>query len=142
LELKKIKLPGENISLKTKKTEDPLIMQWLNAQTNLMDSLRYLMEKEISENGVRNLQAFIPMERNMLGGSEAAVLMAAAATTPAASPQEQASVAAQAEIAAAAEPTQGAAAVQSPAANPAAQAPASAEPEEEELDDEDIEAWI
>jgi hypothetical protein len=135
LELKKIKLPGENISLKTKKTEDPLIMQWLNAQTNLMDSLRYLMEKEISENGVRNLQAFIPMERNMLGGSEAAVLMAAAATTPAASPQEQASVAAQAEIAAAAEPTQG-------AANPAAQAPASAEPEEEELDDEDIEAWI
>lgn len=42
-------------------------MQWINAQTNLMDSLRYLIENEIYQNGVRNLQAFIPTERNVLG---------------------------------------------------------------------------
>ncbi|WP_284642983.1 hypothetical protein [Paenibacillus silviterrae] len=65
--MKKTKQPGDNISLKTKKTEDPSVMQWINAQTNLMDSLRYLIENEIYQNGVRNLQAFIPTERNVLG---------------------------------------------------------------------------
>lgn len=64
--VKKTKQPGDNISLKTKKTEDPSVMNWINAQTNLMDSLRYLIENEILHNGVRNLQAFIPMERNVL----------------------------------------------------------------------------
>jgi hypothetical protein len=65
--VKKTKQPGDNISLKTKKTEDPSVMNWINAQTNLMDSLRYLIEHEIVQNGVRNLQTFIPMERNVLG---------------------------------------------------------------------------
>jgi hypothetical protein len=64
--VKKTKQPGENISLKTKKTEDPSVMIWINAQTNLMDSLRYLIENEILQNGVRNLQTVIPMERNVL----------------------------------------------------------------------------
>jgi hypothetical protein len=41
-------------------------MQWLNVQSNLMDSLRYLIENEIKSNGVRNLQAYIPVERNTL----------------------------------------------------------------------------
>ncbi|MBP3966639.1 hypothetical protein [Paenibacillus lignilyticus] len=67
--MKKTKLPGGNISLKTKKTEDPLVMAWLNAQSNLMDSFRYLVEKEITLNGVRNLQAYIPMERTNLQDS-------------------------------------------------------------------------
>jgi hypothetical protein len=64
--VKKTKQPGENISLKTKKTEDLSVMNWINAQTNLMDSLRYLIENDILHNGVRNLQTFIPMERNVL----------------------------------------------------------------------------
>lgn len=64
--MKKLKQPGDNISLKTKKSEDPLVMEWLNAQTNLMDSLRYLMENEIVQHGVRNLQTFVPIERNSL----------------------------------------------------------------------------
>ncbi|SDW97523.1 hypothetical protein [Paenibacillus sp. CF384] len=67
--MKKMKLPGGNISLKTKKTEDPIVMAWLNAQSNLMDSFRYLVEKEIMLNGVRNLQAYIPMERTSLQDS-------------------------------------------------------------------------
>jgi len=61
--MKKLKEPGGNISLKTKKNEDPAIMQWLNAQTNLMDSIRYLIENEVRQNGIRNLQAIIPAER-------------------------------------------------------------------------------
>ncbi|WP_028543738.1 hypothetical protein [Paenibacillus taiwanensis] len=64
--MKKSKLPGDNISLKTKKSEDPLIMDWINAQTNLMDSLRYLIEQEIVQQGIRNLQAVVPVERNVL----------------------------------------------------------------------------
>ncbi|GIP35757.1 hypothetical protein [Paenibacillus sp. J2TS4] len=61
--MKKLKKPGENISLKTKKSESPAIMDWINSQTNLMDSIRYLIENEVRENGVRNLQNYIPAER-------------------------------------------------------------------------------
>lgn len=66
--MKKMKQPGDNISLKTKKNEDPAVMQWINAQTNLMDSIRYLIENEIVTNGVRNLQTCVPAERSLLGG--------------------------------------------------------------------------
>ncbi|WP_245599863.1 hypothetical protein [Paenibacillus harenae] len=124
-ELKKTKLPGENISLKTKKSEDPLVMQWLNAQSNLMDSLRYLIEKEIYQNGVRNLQAYIPVERGTLHGGTAQM-------------QELVQVpliAGKQELAAAieAEPESLHAERQEQNPEPAA---------EEEIDDEDIEAWI
>lgn len=112
--MKKNKLPGDNISLKTKKTEDPLVMAWLNSQTNLMDSIRYLVENEIKQNGVRNLQAYIPMERPGLQ-DDAARQMAASAET---------------ELTAGAK------------AEEALPAPApSAEPAADEIDDEDIEAW-
>lgn len=63
--MKKAKNPGDNISLKTKKNELPAVMEWLNCQTNLMDSIRYLIENEISSNGIRNLQQYIPAERNI-----------------------------------------------------------------------------
>lgn len=112
--MKKTKSPGDNISLKTKKNEDPLVMAWLNAQTNLMDSIRYLVENEIRQNGVRNLQTYIPMERS--GLHEASQQIAVAA--------EAAAVAEAAQVGQA--------------------APASysePEPEAEEFDDEDIEAW-
>ncbi len=64
--MKKMKEPGDNISLKTRKNEAPIILSWINSQTNLMDSIRYLIEKEIAEHGVRNLQSVIPMERRIL----------------------------------------------------------------------------
>jgi hypothetical protein len=79
--MKKAKEPGGNISLKTKKNESPAVMEWINAQTNLMDSIRYLIENEIRLNGVRNLQHFIPAERSALesqiyaGRNEIAVSM-------------------------------------------------------------------
>lgn len=112
--MKKTKSPGDNISLKTKKNEDPLVMAWLNAQTNLMDSIRYLVENEIRQNGVRNLQTYIPMERS--GLHEASQQIAVAA-----------------EAAAVAEAAQVGQAASAPYSEP--------EPEVEEFDDEDIEAW-
>ncbi|OBZ10211.1 MULTISPECIES: hypothetical protein [Bacillales] len=122
--MKKTKLPGDNISLKTKKTEDPLVMQWLNSQSNLMDSLRYLVENEIALNGVRNLQAFVPTERNMLQGTPA-LQQAASEYRPYAAGIEQ--------MAAASE-----------AVEEVEKAPSATAPEpvaEEEIDDDDIEAW-
>lgn len=127
--MKKTKLPGDNISLKTKKTEDPLVMQWLNMQSNLMDSLRYLVENEIMLNGVRNLQAFVPMERNMLQGSPA--LQQPSEYRPHATGMEQ--------MAAAAEDVKDVEAAEEAPAAPAA--PAFEPVIDEEIDDDDIEAW-
>ncbi|TJY41790.1 hypothetical protein E5161_11330 [Cohnella pontilimi] len=83
--MKKIKQPGDNFSLKTKKSEDPLVMQWINTQTNLMDSIRYLIENEIRSNGVRNLQAIIPTERSGLPSSPSFSQASASTIPPAAS---------------------------------------------------------
>jgi acetylornithine/succinyldiaminopimelate/putrescine aminotransferase len=61
--MKKPKKPGDNISLKTKKNESPIIIEWINRQNNLMDSIRYLIENEVKVNGIRNLQNHIPAQR-------------------------------------------------------------------------------
>lgn len=61
--MKNPKKPGDNISLKTKKNESPLIVDWINNQSNLMDSIRYLIENEVTANGIRNLQNHIPAQR-------------------------------------------------------------------------------
>ncbi|WP_188997394.1 hypothetical protein [Paenibacillus nasutitermitis] len=127
--MKKTKMPGDNISLKTKKSEDPAIMQWINSQTNLMDSLRYLIENEIGQNGVRNLQAFIPTERSTWNASGAAAgLMTSSAAIGAGSKANE-------EVAAASLDLEGLAASMQPEqeeSEPAA---------EDEFDDEDIESW-
>lgn len=121
--MKKTKQPGENISLKTKKSEDPLVMQWLNAQTNLMDSLRYLMEKEIVQNGVRNLQAYVPAERSVLQGSSTWSQEMNRQPFPTANEQTAASLELEEKVSF--EPV----------------VPVSEPAEEEEIDDDDIEAW-
>ncbi|WP_245856194.1 hypothetical protein [Paenibacillus rigui] len=153
--MKKTKQPGDNISLKTKKTEDPFVMQWINAQTNLMDSLRYLIENEIQQHGVRNLQACIPAERSVLV-SAAAVLelpFPAVAQRPAASPLPVGVLlSGSSEIAAAREET-AAAGVALQEAPEQAVGPVPAEldqresaessaPVEDDIDEEDIESWI
>ncbi len=158
--VKKTKQPGENISLKTKKTEDPLVMDWINAQTNLMDSLRYLIEREIVSNGVRNLQAFIPAERNVWGAcaSAAAGALDAAPGTGRATPAERARAQAP-EPERASNPPSGRETAASPSAENslglremrAGAAEASAgrgaptaivKPADDEIDDDDIEAWL
>ncbi len=113
--MKKTKLAGDNISLKTRKNEDPHVMAWLNMQTNLMDSLRYLVENEIMQHGVRNLQMFIPMERTGIHRQDLLVpQQAAAAVEETEHPVE----AARADVYEEEQPTG-----------------------QEEIDDEDIEAW-
>lgn len=72
--MKKIKQPGDNISIKTKKNEAPAVMEWINSQSNLVDSIRYLIENEIRVNGVRNLQHVIPSHRpDPIPGEAAAI---------------------------------------------------------------------
>jgi hypothetical protein len=132
--LKKVKQPGDNISLKTKKNENPLVMSWLNSQSNLMDSIRYLVECEISSNGVRNLQTCIPAERGELqehsrpDRPESADLGISADVGGATALSESA---ASEEVAAAAGQLAAASASETKSAIMA----------EEEVDDEDVEAW-
>ncbi|OIJ11829.1 hypothetical protein BKP37_15445 [Anaerobacillus alkalilacustris] len=71
--MKKQKKAGDNISLKTKKTEAVEVLDWINCQLNLMDSIRYLIENEIKENGIRNLQNFIPANRDISGATLSAM---------------------------------------------------------------------
>jgi len=115
--VKKTKTPGDNISLKTKKSEDPAIMLWINSQTNLMDSLRYLIENEIGRNGVRNLQAHIPTERSNWNAIGAANGTGQGANSEVAAALEAGAIAESQEQ----------------------EVPLSAA--EDEFDDEDIEAW-
>lgn len=120
--MKKQKQPGENISLKTKKNESGAVMEWINGQSNLMDSIRYLIENEIRLNGVRNLQHFIPSDRPML----AAALTASRIESAAASEQVADAI-----------PPQ----VQDDAEAPTNEAE-SVQNETDEIDDEDIESWL
>lgn len=61
------KKPGSMLSMKTKINEHSLVMQWINSQSNFADSIRYLIEQDIINNGfkVRNLQLHIPAQRSL-----------------------------------------------------------------------------
>lgn len=61
MEDKKIK---KQFPIKFKKNEREDILEFANMQTNFNDTIRYLIEKEIAENGIRNLQEFIPPVRD------------------------------------------------------------------------------
>lgn len=39
------------------------VIEWAEAQGNFNDAVTYLIEKEIAENGIRNLENFIPAKR-------------------------------------------------------------------------------
>jgi hypothetical protein len=41
----------------------PDVIDFLNLQGNINDAISYLIEKEIAENGLRNLESFIPVKR-------------------------------------------------------------------------------
>jgi hypothetical protein len=62
----KEKKPGDHIILRLKNTESPLILKWINNQSNLSDSIRYLVEEEIKAHSVRDLQEYIPAKRKPL----------------------------------------------------------------------------
>lgn len=168
--MKKLKEPGGNISLKTKKNEDPAIMQWLNAQSNLMDSIRYLIENEVRQYGVRNLQTFVPAERPFSVSATAAVEAGVSAGQAAVVHNQELAAAVETVVAAdvqaadvqaadvhqvqqeepAAEPSatpQAAETAEAPIAAAAADVAAYAEEQDEveqiedDIDDDDIESW-
>ncbi len=41
------------------------LKKFAETQSNFSDSVRYLIEKEISKNGIRNLQEIVPRKRNL-----------------------------------------------------------------------------
>ena len=51
-------------TLSLRDDESPALVKWLYEQGNLSDSLRYLIEQEIKQHGIRNLQKYIPAVRD------------------------------------------------------------------------------
>lgn len=54
---------GTAIPLRIRNNENPNIINWYNAQDNISDSIRFLIEKEVALNGIANLQERIPPSR-------------------------------------------------------------------------------
>lgn len=44
---------------------DGKLIEFVDKQSNLNDTITYLIEKEVAENGVRNLQSLIPAKREI-----------------------------------------------------------------------------
>lgn len=62
----KEKKPGDHIILRLKNNESPLIIDWINHQSNLSDAIRFLIEEEIKAHSIRDLQEYIPAKRKPL----------------------------------------------------------------------------
>lgn len=60
----KTKGPGDNVIIRLKSKEKPETLKWLNAQTNLAESIRFLIELETISNGIKNYSEIIPPERS------------------------------------------------------------------------------
>lgn len=56
---------GKPVVMRTRDDEEQLVLDWLNLQSKYSDSIRFLIQKEIAENGLRNLQGFIPQSRSI-----------------------------------------------------------------------------
>jgi phosphoenolpyruvate carboxylase len=57
--------PGKPAVMKLRLDEEQLIIDWINAQTVYGDSMRYLIQKDIAEHGIRNLQLHVPSMRDI-----------------------------------------------------------------------------
>ncbi|OME30701.1 hypothetical protein BSK63_17565 [Paenibacillus odorifer] len=56
---------GKAAAFKLREDEEELVLLWINAQSVYGDSMRYLIQKDIAENGIRNLQQFVPRSRDI-----------------------------------------------------------------------------
>ncbi|MEK4439021.1 hypothetical protein [Paenibacillus sp. FSL K6-2862] len=56
---------GKPAVMKLRDDEEEAIIEWISAQSNYSDSLRYLIQKEIAMNGIQNLQLQIPTVRSI-----------------------------------------------------------------------------
>ncbi|WP_182101706.1 hypothetical protein [Niallia taxi] len=50
---KKLKKAGDRVIWRLREDESPLIIDWLNQQSNISDAIRLLIEKDVSSNGIR-----------------------------------------------------------------------------------------
>lgn len=50
--------------IRLKKNEKTEVIEFANVQENFTDTVRYLIEKEVAQNGIRNLQEIIPYVRD------------------------------------------------------------------------------
>jgi len=57
--------PGKPAVMKLREDEEQLVIDWINKQTVYADSMRYLIQKDIAENGIRDLQLSIPRIRDI-----------------------------------------------------------------------------
>lgn len=57
--------PGKPAVMKLREDEEQLVIDWINKQTVYADSMRYLIQKEIAENGIRDIQSFVPRIRDV-----------------------------------------------------------------------------
>ncbi|WEG19286.1 hypothetical protein PQ478_21610 (plasmid) [Alkalihalophilus pseudofirmus] len=53
---KKLKKRGEAVIMRTKMNEPNFIMDWINSQSNISESLRQLIERDVAENGLRDVK--------------------------------------------------------------------------------------
>jgi hypothetical protein len=53
-------------TFKFSKNENLLIKEFCEEQSNFNDAVRYLIEKEIAENGVRDLSEIVPKKRSVI----------------------------------------------------------------------------
>lgn len=73
--MKRMIIAGKNFSVNTKKDENPTVIDWLNSQSNLSDSIRFLIQQDIMLYGIRNLQQMIPADRGYNFHVDKAVLI-------------------------------------------------------------------
>lgn len=66
MKVKKIKKPGDQILFRLKTNEQQEIINWINEQSNVSDSIRYLIEQDIIEKGYRDIQETIPSKRKLI----------------------------------------------------------------------------
>ncbi|PLR70516.1 hypothetical protein [Bacillus sp. UMB0728] len=53
---KKQKKAGDHVSFKLKDNERQYIVDWFNCQTSISNSLRYLIEQDYANNGIRDIE--------------------------------------------------------------------------------------
>ena len=60
------KISRRQFSVRFKNTVDQRVIDFANCQSNFTDTILYLIEKEIAENGIRNIQEHVPTVRDLL----------------------------------------------------------------------------
>lgn len=61
---KKLKGPGDNVIIRLKNQENVNTLKWLNSQTNIAESIRFLIELDVFANGIKDYSQIVPLNRS------------------------------------------------------------------------------